>query len=50
LVATHDLSLVSENFEKVLLLNKRIIAYGNREEVLTDKKLQLAYGKKAIYF
>jgi len=50
LVATHDLSLVSENFEKVLLLNKRIIAYGNRQEVLTDKKLQLAYGKKAIYF
>jgi manganese/iron transport system ATP-binding protein/manganese/zinc/iron transport system ATP- binding protein len=50
LVATHDLSLVSENFERTLILNKRIIAYGLTREVMIRENLQEAFGKKAVYY
>lgn len=50
LVSTHDLSLVNENFEKVLLLDNKIVAYGPRDEVMTDENLQKAYGKRTTAF
>lgn len=43
IVATHDLSLTSENFERVLLLNHRLVAEGSPAEVLTTDHLQSAY-------
>ncbi len=46
LVATHDLALVSEHFEKVLLLNHQVIAFGSQSEVMTYENLQKAYGGK----
>ncbi len=44
LFATHDLELASDRFDRVLLLNQRLIAYGKREEVLTPENLRQAYG------
>src|SRR3990172_4431900 len=44
LFATHDLELAGERFDRILLLNRRLIAYGSREEVLTAQNLALAYG------
>ena len=44
LVATHDLNLAVERFDRVMLLNKRIIALGSGEEVLAAENLLSAYG------
>lgn len=44
LVATHDLNLAGEHFDLVMLLNRRIVAYGRTEEVLTSPNLMQAFG------
>jgi ABC-type Mn2+/Zn2+ transport system ATPase subunit len=44
LVATHDLTLAAERFDRVMLLNHEIIALGPTDAVLTDKNLMVAYG------
>jgi ABC-type Mn2+/Zn2+ transport system ATPase subunit len=44
LVATHDLNLAAERFDRVLLLNKRIIAYESGPAVLSAENLTAAYG------
>ncbi len=44
LFATHDLELASGHFDRILLLNRRLIAYGDRKTVLSAKNLSLAYG------
>ena len=44
LVATHDLNLAAENFDQVLLLNRRVVFYGPPAEALTTKTLSEAYG------
>ena len=44
MVATHDLNLARERFELVMLLNRRIIAFGQAQEVLEPNNLLQAYG------
>lgn len=44
LMATHDLNLAAEHFDRVLLLNGRLIAAGRPEEVLKPDYLLRAYG------
>jgi len=44
LFATHDLELAGEHFDRILLLNRKLIAYGTRKEALTVENLALAYG------
>lgn len=44
LVATHDLNLAMEHFDRVMLLNKRLIALGSGAEVLGTENLLAAYG------
>ncbi len=44
LVATHDLNTAVERFDKVMLLNREIVAYGAGQSVLTPQNLQHAYG------
>ena len=41
--ATHDLDLAAK-FDRVLLLNRKLIAFGGKDEVLTPKNLSQAYG------
>ena len=44
LVATHDLNQAAEKFDQMILLNRRVIAYGPPSEVLTTENLARAYG------
>ncbi len=43
IVTTHDLSCVAERFDLVLLLNKRVIAFGPPDEVFTPELLNETY-------
>ena len=43
IVTTHDLSCVAERFDLVLLLNKRVVAFGSPEEVFTPELLNETY-------
>lgn len=49
MVSTHDLSLASERFDQVLLLNKRIVAYGSPQEVFTPQNLSRAFGSQVLF-
>lgn len=44
LIAMHDLNLAAERFEKVMLLNHRLIGFGNPKQIFTPEQLRLAYG------
>jgi len=44
LVVHHDLSTVREYFDKVILLNQRLIAFGDTEEIFTEENISKAYG------
>ncbi|MEZ4731892.1 MAG: zinc ABC transporter ATP-binding protein AztA [Caldilineaceae bacterium] len=46
LVATHDLNQAAEHFAHVLLLNRRLIALGTPQAVLTPALLSQAYGSQ----
>ena len=49
MVSTHDLTLAAERFEQVMLLNKRVIAYGPPEEVFTPSNLSQAFGSQVLF-
>jgi manganese/iron transport system ATP-binding protein len=44
MVATHDLEQASEYFDRIMLLNHRLIAFGLPDDVLQTDKLVEAYG------
>lgn len=44
MVATHDLEQASRHFDRLMLLNKKIVAFGNAETVLHADNLLSAYG------
>lgn len=44
LVVHHDLQTVPEYFDQVILLNMRVVAHGDTEEVFTNELLQQTYG------
>ncbi len=44
MVALHDLKIAAERFDRVLLLNRKLIGLGTAEQVLTPVHLQEAYG------
>jgi len=44
LVVHHDLSSVDEYFDKVILLNQRLIAYGDTATTFTPENISKAYG------
>lgn len=46
LVATHDMELATTQFDKVLLVKRRLIAYGTAHEVYTPDHLRAAYGSR----
>jgi manganese/iron transport system ATP-binding protein len=43
ILATHDMSLAATRFDRLLLVNRRVIAYGSAGEVLTAEALSEAY-------
>ncbi|HUV92785.1 MAG TPA: metal ABC transporter ATP-binding protein [Anaerolineales bacterium] len=44
MVATHDLDLAARRFDRVMLLNQRMIGFGVPEQVFTPEQLMSAYG------
>lgn len=44
MVATHDLDQAADRFDRVLLLNRRLIGFGTPQEVFTAERLLTAYG------
>ncbi len=44
MVATHDLQQASEKYDRVMLLNKRILVFGSPEVALSTEFLMAAYG------
>ena len=49
MVSTHDLPMASQRFEKVLLINHRLIAYGSPGEVFTPESIRQAFGSQVLY-
>lgn len=49
-LATHDMHKAAQQFDRLLLLNQTIIAYGSPEDVFTPETLQKAYGGKIGIF
>ena len=43
MVATHDLNLAAERFDRLMLINQRIIGFGQASEVFTTDLLSQAY-------
>jgi ABC-type Mn2+/Zn2+ transport system ATPase subunit len=48
LISTHDLNLAAANFDQVLLLNHRLIAYGPPKEALSQTHLARAFGSSLL--
>lgn len=44
MIATHDLDLAAERFDRVMLLNHRLLGLGQPGAVFTPEKLLAAYG------
>lgn len=44
LVISHDLGESLQHYDRLILLDRRVIAIGTRQEVLTPENLQKAYG------
>jgi len=49
LVSTHDLNLAVERFDRLALLNRRLVAYGPPRQVITPETLAAAYGGQAVW-
>lgn len=48
LVSTHDLNLAARRFDHVLLLNRRLIAYGPPEQVFQPENIRKAFASQAL--
>ncbi len=44
MVATHDLDQAAEHFDRVMLLNRRLLGFGAPNQVFTPEQLVQAYG------
>lgn len=49
LVSTHDLNLAAARFERIALLNRRLVAYGSPAEVFTPRTIAEAFGSQALF-
>ncbi|MFR1324252.1 MAG: metal ABC transporter ATP-binding protein [Ezakiella massiliensis] len=41
----HDLNTIKEYFDHVVIINRRVIAYGSMDQAFTEENLQIAYKK-----
>jgi ABC-type Mn2+/Zn2+ transport system ATPase subunit len=48
MVSTHDLNMAATRFSQVLLINRKIIAYGKPDEVFTPENLQIGFGGQVL--
>jgi ABC-type Mn2+/Zn2+ transport system ATPase subunit len=47
-ISTHDLNVASSRFDYVLLLNRRLVAFGTPEDVMRQQFLADAYGNSLV--
>jgi len=45
MIAMHDLKMASERFDRVALMNKRLLGIGSPDEVFVPENLSAAYGE-----
>ncbi|GKS82252.1 manganese ABC transporter ATP-binding protein [Ligilactobacillus pabuli] len=48
LIVHHDLSKVHDYFDQLLILNKKLVAFGQTAEVFTQENLRQAYGENLV--
>jgi manganese/iron transport system ATP-binding protein len=48
MISTHDLNLAARHFDLVLLLHRRVVAFGSPAEVLTTQALSEAFGGQVL--
>jgi manganese/iron transport system ATP-binding protein len=48
MVSTHDLNLASTRFDRVLLINRRVIAFGDAAHVFTPAHITAAFGTRTL--
>lgn len=48
LVSTHDLNLATKHFDQVILINKRLIAFGTPQQVFTRTHIQQAFAERVM--
>jgi manganese/iron transport system ATP-binding protein len=48
LVSTHDLNLAATHFDLIVLLNKKLIAFGPASKALTPETLKAAFGQRLV--
>ena len=49
LVSTHDLTLAVERFDRLALLNHKLVAYGSPRDVVNQVTLSAAFGGQALW-
>lgn len=49
LVSTHDLSMAAQRFDRVIMLNHRLVAYGTPAEVFTTQNVKEGFGGQVLY-
>lgn len=49
LVSTHDLNLAAQSFDRILLVNHRLIAFGPASEALTAATIAEAFGGQVLF-
>jgi manganese/iron transport system ATP-binding protein len=48
MVSTHDLNMAAQRFDSVLLINRRLVAYGSPAEVFTTDNVRQAFGTHVL--
>jgi len=48
MVSTHDLNLAAQRFDKVLLINHKVIAFGQPREVFSVNNIRSAFGEQIL--
>jgi ABC-type Mn2+/Zn2+ transport system ATPase subunit len=49
MVSTHDLNLARDRFDLVILLNHRLVAYGEPHQVFTEENIRTAFGHQVLF-
>ena len=49
MVSTHDLNMASQRFDSILLLKKKLIAYGTAKEVFNPQAIREAFGDQVLF-
>jgi len=49
MVATHDLNMAAQHFDRILLLNKKLISFGSIDTVFSQENLSSTFGSQVMF-